>query len=86
MAKTKQQRRIPRAAMTGLREMPANTAWLLAKALKPVTGTASAASGVSEGVSDAMSSAADGAVRQIVQATEDSVGRPGSLRQLHEQV
>ena len=31
-------------------------------------------------------SAADGVVRKIVPATEDSVGRPGHLRQLHEQV
>src|SRR6185295_11093977 len=31
-------------------------------------------------------SAADGVVREIVPTAEDSVGRPGSLRQLHEQV
>ena len=38
MAKTKSPNRISQTASIGLRELPSNAAWLLAKALRPATG------------------------------------------------
>jgi hypothetical protein len=66
MAKTtRPRRRLSRVAVTGLKEIPANAAWVLAKALRPATEGASA---VAEHVSDAASSAA-GSTRSASEAT-----------------
>ena len=56
MAKTKATRRLSHAARTGLRELPANAAWVLSKAIKPV---AQGASQAADNVSDMSSAAAD---------------------------
>jgi hypothetical protein len=54
---TRPRKRLSHVAVTGLKEIPANAAWVLAKALRPATEGAST---VAEHVSDAASSAASG--------------------------
>ena len=44
MAKEKSGRRLTKIAGTGMRELPANAAWLLSKALKPAVSASSGAS------------------------------------------
>lgn len=79
MAKTSPARRLTRITTSSLAELPNNAAWLLSKALKPVTSAAAGASSAAEGVSDAVSStvgtagAAKSRVRQKARATKRSV-------------
>ena len=56
MAKTKAPKSFTQVAATGLREMPANAAWVLAKMLRPATEGAAT---VAEHVSEATTTAAD---------------------------
>ena len=53
MAKTKSRNRLTRAAKTGIRELPANAAWVLSKAIQPVANGASQAADNVSGVSSA---------------------------------
>ena len=51
-------RRLSRAATTALRELPGNTAWLLAKALEPAASTAGGASRAMASAGDSVSETA----------------------------
>jgi len=51
-------RRLSRAATTALRELPGNTAWLLAKALEPAASTAGGASRAVASAGDSVSETA----------------------------
>ena len=69
MAKTTRPRkRLSHVAVTGLKEIPANAAWVLAKALHPATEGAST---LADHVSDAASSAAE--------STRSASERPATL-------
>ena len=85
MAKVKSSHRLTNLAGTGVRELPANAAWLLSKVLKPAVSASSGASGaatsvvgsVSETVSDTASSAAEtaGAVTAGMRRKTRAAGR-----------
>ena len=85
MAKEKSARRMTGLAGTGLRELPANAAWLLSKALKPAVSASSGAAdaatsvvgNVSESVSGTASSAAEtaGAVTTGMRRRTRAAGR-----------
>jgi hypothetical protein len=83
MGNAKPARRLSRAARTGLRDLPSNTAWLLSKALAPAVsageGASKAVSSVGESMSGTVSSAAGSAgaatsgVRRKAKAARHSI-------------
>ena len=81
MAKGKSARRLTNLAGTGLRELPANAAWLLSRALKPAvsasSGVSDVATSVAGNVSGTASSAAEtaGAVSAGVRRRTRAAGR-----------
>src|SRR5690349_9383109 len=80
MTKNSPARHLSRITRNGMAELPNNAAWLLSKALKPVTSAAAGASSVAGGVSEAASSTAGAAgsakskVRQKARAAKRSAG------------
>ena len=77
---TRSRRRLSRTAVTGLKELPSNAAWVVSKAMQPVAHTtANATSSLGESVSDLASSAAEsatsGARRTAGRAVAHGAGR-----------